>query len=352
MSRRATINSVAERAGVSRGTVDRVLNQRPHVRPDIYDRVVKAMRELDYIPPTEQQAEALGLTRPLRQNCRLGVLLPHEQGYFRDELMRGISDARSYLHMLSVEVVIEECETDLPDESVEKLEALAQKEVSGIVMRARDHSTVAEKINELHERHIPVITFNSDIENCQRLCFVGQDLVRGGRIAGELMSKLLRPDDRFLIVLGNPEFKAHRQRLQGFCERLHEKGFRSGNFEVVETYNDHTLTYQKVRDALAKTPDLRGIYMANLGVAGCAEAIREAGKQGQVHIICHDLTESARRLLLRGEIDFVLTQNIYRQGYASLTLLYDYLQNHKIPDPENDPPAIDIICCENIAGRA
>ena len=42
--RKVTINMVAERAGVSRGTVDRVLNQRPHVKPELYERIVRAMK--------------------------------------------------------------------------------------------------------------------------------------------------------------------------------------------------------------------------------------------------------------------------------------------------------------------
>ena len=94
MAQRATINSVALRAGVSRGTVDRVLNQRPHVKPDIYEKVVRAMKELDYVPPTERQAKALGLTLPALEHCRIGILLPSERGHFRQEILRGIEDAQ------------------------------------------------------------------------------------------------------------------------------------------------------------------------------------------------------------------------------------------------------------------
>ena len=91
---KATINTVAMRAGVSRGTVDRVLNQRPHVKPDIYEKVIRAMKELDYIPPNEKQAKALGLTLPALEHFRIGILLSSERGHFRSEIMRGIEDAR------------------------------------------------------------------------------------------------------------------------------------------------------------------------------------------------------------------------------------------------------------------
>ena len=90
MARKATINMVAERAGVSRGTVDRVLNSRPHVKPDIMEKVLRAMRELNYVPPRPEQAAALGLNTALIDlpTCKLGVLLTNEGGHLRREVLR------------------------------------------------------------------------------------------------------------------------------------------------------------------------------------------------------------------------------------------------------------------------
>lgn len=74
MPRKVTLNMVASRAGVSRGTVDRVLNARPHVKPEAHERVVRAMRELGYVPPREDQAQALGLAASDLEPYALGVL--------------------------------------------------------------------------------------------------------------------------------------------------------------------------------------------------------------------------------------------------------------------------------------
>ena len=185
MARKATINMVAERAGVSRGTVDRVLNQRPHVKPDIYERVLRAMKELHYIPPRKEQAQALGLSTPEEAlPCCLGVLLPNWTGYFRSEVMRGISDAQDILRDTGAEIWIEECETDLPDESIERLDNLLAKGVQGLAVCAKDHISIVEKINEIQGKGIPVVTSNSDLSKCERLCFVGHDMVRGVRVPG------------------------------------------------------------------------------------------------------------------------------------------------------------------------
>ena len=47
---RATIKMIAEKAGVSIGTVDRVLHDRPYVKAEVRERVLQVMEELDYHP--------------------------------------------------------------------------------------------------------------------------------------------------------------------------------------------------------------------------------------------------------------------------------------------------------------
>ncbi len=346
--RKVTINMVAKQAGVSRGTVDRVLNQRPHVKPELHERIVKAMKELGYVPPREDQAKALGLAVPSLQPSVLGVLLSNEKGHFRNEIMRGIRDVQALLADYSIEVLIEECETNLPGEALERMDHLLQQGACGIAICAIDHVKIAEKIDELYEKNIPVVTFNSDISNCKRLCFVGEDVVSGGRVAGELVSKYIGPDDTLLVAIGNPEFNGHRLRLQGFCERIYEKGFSGGQMELIETYNDYSLTYRKVREVLERVPGIRAIYMANHSVTGCVDAIHEVGREGEIFVVSHDLTDSTKRLLKSDDVDFAIAQDIYHQGYRPLWVLRNYVQKHMEPSDETDKTSIDIICSENL----
>ena len=240
------------------------------------------------------------------------------------------------------------CETGLPGETVERLQRLADHAVQGIALCAKDHSAIVDRVNALVGSGVAVVTFNSDLVDCSRLCFVGQQLIKGGRVAGELMSKYMRPNDTLLVAIGNPEFDAHRLRLQGFCERLYEKKFNGNKLELIETYNDYSLTYQKVSETLSRRRDVKGIYMANHSVTGCVEAIRDAGLQGRIRVVCHDLTDSARRFLESGEVDFVIAQNIYQQSLRALVILQEYVQKHAVPDQERECLPIEILCSENM----
>ena len=66
MNKRPTIQTVAELAGVSRGTVDRVLNNRSYVRADVRARVLNAIQETGYLSPKEAHRQAAEAKLPLK----------------------------------------------------------------------------------------------------------------------------------------------------------------------------------------------------------------------------------------------------------------------------------------------
>lgn len=347
MGKRPTLQAVADKAGVSRGTVDRVLNNRANVSAEVFERVTKAMEETGYISKKELHIQNLQ-KRSAVAATKLGVLLPNWTGHFKTEILRGIEAAKKDLEDLQVEIFVEECQTDVPQEALELLEYLLKQGVQGIALCVPDVPTITERIRELTGQKIPVVTFNSDLPECKRLCFVGQDYRQSGRIAAELICKCIPRDGHVLAVIGNREFEGHRTRLNGFKERFRELDFSDSQMDVIETYNDYQITYRKVLDYLKESRKIHGIYMANRSVSGCAEAVRAAGKKGEVRVICHDLSQSTKLLLQNGSVDFAITQNIYRQGYLPLIVLREYLQKNKLPADEESHPQISIICSQNL----
>jgi len=65
---------------------------------------------------------------------------------------------------------------------------------------------------------------------------------------------------------------------------------------------------------------------------GAPPPLSRLGKKGAIRLICHDLNESVRQLLLRGSIDFTIPQNLRQQGYGPLILLRDVLRRKAAPD--------------------
>ena len=228
------------------------------------------------------------------------------------------------------------------------LDELTEAGASGLAVCAAKDPSITARISALADEGIPCVTFNSDLPDSRRLCFVGQDIYKAGRVAGGLMSRCIPAGSQLLATVGNLKFDGHRQRLAGFRDRIREAGFPMEDLVVAETFNDYETTFRVVTEAIDRYPRLRGIYMANLSVSGCAAAIEQAGKKGAIRLICHDLNESVRQLLLRGSIDFTIPQNLRQQGYGPLILLRDVLRRKAAPDAARFNRQIDIVCSDNL----
>lgn len=345
MGGRPTIQMVADMAGVSRGTVDRVLNNRPHVNGEVRKRVLEAIRKTGYVPARISYQQLMGAAfRPLS----LGVLLPNMEGQFYTEVSQGIQRACAELEDSNVRVLLRRCETSLPQEAVRLLEEMLEEGVEGLAVCAVNDPSIEERISDLAEAGIPCITFNSDLPGSRRLCFVGQNIRRSGRVAAGLLHKCLPPESTVLATVGNLKFDGHRQRLDGFRDRMRELGFPEERILVRETFNDYETTFHMVRFAIEENPNLRGVYMANLNVSGCAAAIESAGKKGKIRVVCHDINESVRQLILNGSVDFTIPQNLTQQGYAPLMLLRDHIRKKKLTDFGWLNGQIDVLCAENL----
>lgn len=346
MGKRATIQMVAELAGVSRGTVDRVLNGRSYVRAEVRERVLAAIAETGYVSPREAHARQMSAgLEPLK----LGVLLPSEEGQFRADILRGIDSVREELAAGRIRVLVRHCETDIPQETLSLLDELEAEGCKGLALCTLNDRSIQSRVAELMNRGIPCVTFNSDLPESGRLCFVGQDIRQAGRVAAGLMSKCVSRDAAVLATVGNLKFDGHRQRLRGFQERMAELGFSPEQVLVAETYNDYETTVSVVSGAIADTPGLQGVYMANLSVSGCAEAIRAAGRKGEIRVVCHDINEGIRRLLLDGGVDFTIPQDMVQQGALPLLILRDLLRKGLQPDSGRAQGRIDVLCAENAA---
>ncbi len=337
---------IADMAGVSRGTVDRVINNRANVSPELHARIMEVIEKTGYLSPHEHHQKILDYSQS--NAIKLGILLPNWTGHFKNEVSRGIAAAESELNELNVEILTAECTTDVPQEAIELIDKLLSEGAQGIALCTQDTPTIKEKVQSMTQNGVPVITFNSDIPNSGRACFIGQNYLQSGRIAAEILSKCVPKSGKILASVGNLEFQGHRERLHGFNERMAELGISEDQITVIQTYNDYQITLQKVNEHLASNPDLQAIYMANRSVGACAEAVNMSGKKGEIRVVCHDLPERTKLLLMDGSVDFTISQDLYSQGYLPLIFLRNILQkNQKIASEGVDTP-ISIICSQNL----
>ena len=207
-----TIQKIAELSGVSRGTVDRVLHGRPNVNPMIREKVVRAAEKLGYQPPVPPKSA------DYRQAA---ILIPQwTDGHFNRQIVSGIRKALRYIADPAFVLTEQPLRTMTMQELLRAMNEQIRSGVDGLIIRAENTPEVRAAIEQAVQQGVTVITYDADVPDSGRLCYVGQDLVRAGAIAAGVMARLIRPPEHVLIVSGNLRMESHKGRVDGFCRRL------------------------------------------------------------------------------------------------------------------------------------
>lgn len=324
-----TIRQIAKEAGVSRGTVDRVLNGRPGVKPEVRERIMSIANQLNYSPNVAAKALAY------RKNpVLLGIVMPPRDIQFFEEIRKGIYEAEEELKGLGIRLEYRYVDNVTPDEGAAAVRDLAEAGANGILFSLMDDPAIRESIDFAVEQGIPVVTFNSDVENSRRICFVGQDLRKSGKVAAGLIGRSITGAARVLAVTGNMKFHAHRSRIEGFREGLSAMGGAIRISDVIESFDRYADTFDKLDRMFEEDPGISGIFMATGDIQACLDVLRKHGKERTVRVVCNDLVPASVQGMREGIIDFTIVQNPKQQGYRSLRILFDIVFFGKRPESE------------------
>lgn len=337
-----TIKQIAEMAGVSRGTVDRVLNHRGKVDQDVARKVERIAQELGYLTKTQRKAAEKGEVIALAVRKRIGVVTQLAGASFMAEVMRGIQEASQKAALHGVEVIVRECAGVDGEAQVRQIRALEELGIDGLVIMPVDCETVRGCLNRLtQEKRVPVLTFNTDIVGVEKLAFVGMDNRRSGRAAAGLLAMLMGGRGRVLGIVGNFLNSAGMQRMEGFSAELRES-FPDMELAGVQPSYDRTEEVEAIlRQAAEAFPDLGGILLVSGGQAG----IRKAGSLWngrRPRVVLYDATPKNAALLREGCADFLIDQDGYTQGYAAVSRMLDKLRWDQDPEKPELYTKIDI----------
>lgn len=328
-----TIKQIAELANVSRGTVDKVLNHRGGVKPATKEKVLRIAKELNYHPNLLGKALVQSKTP-----SKLGVILTADYNPFIHEILAGIQKAQDEFEPFGIEIITKMLTTLEPAEQLGIINDLINQNVTGMAVFPIDDLQIISRVNQLAEDHTAIITFNSKVPDINSLCFIGQNHYRGGRTAADLFCKLIRKEMKVGVIVSSRNLSCHKDRLQGFTDRMKENSFPVTIVDVQENQDHKEDAFCIALEYCNKYPDLDAIYITGGGVAGVGSALDIAGMKGKVRVICHDLTPDSRELLQSDVIDFVLDQNPEEQGYLIIKVLFDYCMKGITPPEQIDIP--------------
>lgn len=339
-----TIKDIAELAGVSKGTVDRVIHKRGKVSKEALEKVTKLLEEIDYQPNL--------IARSLKnsKNYRICVIQPNpEIDPYWQPCTDGVEEAINEYKSFGISIdsfFFDHTDTNSFLEINERVLKLLPDAVLITPVFHKESIKVIEKYNA---NNIIVSTINDPLELDGITNYVGQDLLQSGRIAAKLMDMIVPKNREILIVHLDEVFNnsIHMQlKEKGFKEYLKHKS--ESNFKLKTCSLQQTELDIKLRDLLNKENELSGIFVTTSKGYSVAKVV-EHFPDLDIKIIGYDLLDENIKYLKNNAIDFIIHQNPKHQAYLCLMQLAEYfLFDKKIPKQNLLP--IDIINSENFDG--
>lgn len=321
-----TSKEIAALAGVSRGTVDRVLNNRPGVKPETRERVEKIARELGYVP--NRAGRALSSSR---RTFTIGLALNCVGIRFYDEVLRGIADCRAAYADFNLRLADFRLQGYTLADQLDALDALQAQQADGVLVTPLNDPEVARRIDRLVENGTPVVTLNNDIGGARRMLYVGCNYFESGRTAAGLMGLFTGGHGRAGLVLGSGRMLGQRQRREGFCSELSLRYPEMELAGVAEGEDDDVRTYRQTLGLLERCGRLDALYFAAAGAYGGVQALRERCGERMPVVIASDAVEETCRLIREGAVQATICQEPYRQGYEAFKHILEYLLSGRLP---------------------
>lgn len=332
-------------AGVSRGTVDRVLNNRGIVKAETAERIRRIADSLGYKP--NKAAKALAIRK---RSVKLGFVMlsgPSDNQFFQD-IEFGIQKKVLEFQEFGITVMIEYVNLDDKDRQLAVMDQMRDAGIKGLALMPINTPEVAEKINEFVDAGIPVVTVNTDVENSKRLAYVGSNYEQGGRTAAALMNIITSGRANIGVIAGSRKVLCHSQRVESFYQYAAEHYPNLNIVDTVENFDDDFKSYSAVQTLFSQHPEINALFLASAGIYGACQAVEALGLSRKIKIICFDCTPSTRQLINDGIITATLDQQPFVQGSTALDILFDYIVNDSLPKKEKNFVNIQIKIKENL----
>jgi LacI family transcriptional regulator len=345
MHPRITIKDIAALSGVSPGTVDRVIHGRGNVSRKARELVEQAMRELNYEP------NLIASTLAYNRTLRITALVPdYRNDPYWEQPKSGIEKASLAVRHYGLQVEFVYFPMFSPAQFLERADELLDAHPDALLFAPLFREESERILGRCAAQKIPAALINTNLEDQEALCYVGQDSFQSGVLAGKLLHFGLRPGDQVAVINLDKQIMHARHLLEK------ERGLRDyfsrqpgADIGVVRADFEHFEDPQALREFLAGLlnahPRLQGLFISNSRSYRILDAM--AGlERPRLRLVGFDLLPANLAYLESNQIDFLINQNPVQQGYQAVINMFNHMILKKKVERVQYLP-LDIVVSEN-----
>lgn len=344
-NKKIRIKDIAALAGVSVGTVDRVLHGRGKVSDEALEKVQNTLAQIDYKP--NLIARSLGS----QKTYTILAIIPDPalDDYWA---LSNVGIRQAGTEWSAFDIRVDSLFFDLYDANSFKRVAkeIYKAKPDGILIAPIFYKETLPFFDFCKANNIPFVLFNTNIPETEPLSFIGQNLHESGRVGAELMHLSQPSQGNFAVIhTGEDDNNAVHllQKERGFREYFQEKNNQDYHIITVKLTN---LTAAEIEDkvkALLSDPQLKGIFLTTSAGTSFIASFLERWNRKDVKLVGYDLLKENIIHMQKGTIDFLINQSPKRQALIGIRYLANHLFLHKTP-PATTLFPLEIITRQNL----
>lgn len=340
------IKDIAILAGVSEGTVDRVLHDRGDVSAKSREAVTKVLEEMNYSP--NLFARSLASKKQYRFVC----LFPaHQVGNYWAEIDKGFDmAAHDFLHH---NVRIDKLYFDQYDTQsfITATKEILSNVPDAVFMAPIFKEQTQAFTNELNHLKVPFSFIDSLIEEAGFVTYYGQNSFESGYIAAKLLLSSLPAGSQVIVSRTQRKGAFSNQTLtrnKGFMQYIEDNQLKDYLELIPVEFNnvDENANLELLRRVFATHSNIKAAITFNSKVHRLAMHL-DTLQQTKVRLIGYDLLEQNVAYLKQGVINYLIAQRPDKQAYYTVRDMCRELIFRQEIKKINYVP-IDILLKENI----
>jgi len=337
-SPRATLKDVSQRSGYALRTVKKVMSGKEKVGEKTRAAVLQAAVELNY------QRNILASTLSKGKSTRIAIVYTETAKTYFPEVERGFNQCAEELRDFGFSIELHKVVNNDVDSQITVLkEIIEDAGITGLIIQPISQTQLNPYIDDFMNAGKSVITFGADAPLSKRLCYVGPDAYKSGRIGAQILANYIGKKGNVAIISGNNEHMQTFDRIRGFNDRIGEcyHDIRISNLNIPL---NPELYYELVKTIVTKE-SYQGIFCtdANSYIAG--EVVRDLDIKDTV-IVGFDMSQTAADLMKQGFLQVIIEQNPFHISYSALKMMFNYLYLDAKPEKSQYHTALSILTSE------
>jgi len=340
------IKDIAKRAGVSVGTVDRVLHERPNVSPKALAKVKQALAEMDYKP--NMYAAALAYNKSYNF---ISIIPKHESEAYWEEVEQGVNDCCDRYRDFRISNKVYYYNRFSADTFAKTMSEVLKQNPDGVIVVPSRIDVTRRYTDQMHERNIPFILLDSYMPDLKPLAFFGQDSFASGYFAARMLM-MMAPREKEIMLMkqmrdNNVASKQQENRETGFRHYMHDHFPSVVIHEVNLSLDEKRENYDRILERFFNEhPLVHHCITFNSKAHLVGEYLLRSNRRN-IQIMGYDVVPKNAECVRQGSISFLIAQHAYLQGYACVDTLFRAIVLKKEVDPINYMP-IELLSRENI----